>query len=130
MPRQKGQMFVVTMVFLVGLMLIVQQILTQYGDIDLSASFRSDHFYFVENLEPMYSDALRLAGDCGSFAADLDEMESVLERQTLGAGIQVEILHELDCSVWDPAPSTPLTATIHVRGEGIDITRQLAVSRS
>ena len=59
--RRKGQMFIVTIVFLVGLVFVVQQILLQYSYVDMPSSYKETDYYLLKSIEGVATQAVMMS---------------------------------------------------------------------
>jgi hypothetical protein len=125
MSRRKGQLFVVSVVFLVGMIFVVQQVLFNYSAVDMSSAFE---IYDTEVFSNIYSVINKTAVEtyyCNetkdSLAQNLETLKaSFLEEY--GKEYSIEILYVLNCSRWNnvlPAPA-PLSLTLSVNGQSRD----------
>ncbi|NOX71321.1 MAG: hypothetical protein GXO64_01325 [Candidatus Micrarchaeota archaeon] len=62
----KGQMFVITMVFLMGMLAVIQQSLLMYGTFDLSAPARSGRYILMENIKDVLDETVATSDACGT----------------------------------------------------------------
>jgi len=126
----KGQMFVVAMVFLVGLMFIAQQVMFQYTALDISEPMRLSDAHVTRSLTDMVNRTIKTNMECSgsddSFETYLEELESVLEREETGRIYIIQLAYSLDCSFWDnqPPDENPLNISIRVISLGMDTTGQ------
>ncbi|MFQ5647977.1 MAG: hypothetical protein ACE5FW_01960 [Candidatus Aenigmatarchaeota archaeon] len=106
--NRKGQMFVVTMVFLTGLIFAVQQLLFQYSLVDLSEPMQRTDLYLLESAGSIFNITMEGldCADSGSVARtlqDLVELDTWLARQTFrGYSLELEYngldTPNLDCN--------------------------------
>lgn len=101
----KAQMFVVTMVFLVGLIFTVQQIFFQYRLIDLPLSSQGDDSYLTESIKDSYQETVLTVTNCASLNASLQRLEAFLLQNAGKGGYSVELGHEVHSC-------TPSTANV------------------
>lgn len=85
--RVKGQMFIITIIFLIGLIFTVQQILIQGFSIDLPSSFQEDDFYFIRAVKTIFDSAAYSDLSCG----DMMELSDFIERQAKDIGFDLNI---------------------------------------
>ena len=117
MASSKGQMFIVTMVFLIALIFSVQQLLLQYTAIDLSTPPQTTDTYLVENMEPIFQAALDSSDDCEEARTNVRELENLITR-TIKGGYSIDIYGDIACSPSGEWPSAPeLTILVTVTGE-------------
>ena len=62
--KRKGQLFVVTMIFLVSLLFSVQSLLFNYSETDLSIPPQNSDTYIMKNMESIFQTALDSSAYC------------------------------------------------------------------
>lgn len=94
---RKAQMFIVTMVFLTGLIFAVQQLLFQYTLIDLSRPLQQTDFYLLSSIGDIFN--LTIYGlNCSNLNSreqvlnNLVELDAWLNRQSFG-GYSLELMY-------------------------------------
>lgn len=118
MPARKGQMFVVTAVFLTGLLFAVQQVLLTYSLLDLSRPMESREHYMVKNVLDSVGETITASGDCLEFERNLNWLLMTLEQDYSSEGYVLDTSYYLDCSRWDneyPAPA-PFSMSVTMLG--------------
>lgn len=115
----KGQMFVMTMVFLVGLIFVIQQGLMNWYtySIDYSTRMQESDYYLFENMKSMAETSLMASSTCSEARDNLNELSFFLNTNII-KGYNLDFVHRLDCGNWAntaPAPP-PLNLTIHIKG--------------
>ncbi len=123
MGSQKGQLFLVAVVFMIGVVFAVQQSLFQYSTIEMAEAFGTRHVDLLDNMVGVVNATIRNTYYCNetkdSFQQRLEKLKtSLLEEH--GREYSIEIAYSLNCSNWfnaQPNPS-PLRITISVSGEG------------
>ena len=128
----KGQTFILTIVFLVGLVFVVQQLLLQYSSIDLPASFRESDYYFMKNVKNMIQQSVSSASSCGEAEENIEETLVFLNRHVAGGySISIEFLDNsmVNCTNWNNGPPdpAPVNARIRLVAEGMDIVEDASV---
>lgn len=120
---RKGQMFVMTMVFLIGLVFVIQQSFMNWFaySIDFYANTQRNDYYIFDSVRDMSQATLSTSSSCTEARENFKEMSSFLQSRVLG-GYFLEFNTKLDCSKWSNSPpqAPPLNVTIHVTGEGVD----------
>ena len=115
----KAQMFIVTMIFLIGLVFAVQGSLMQYSSLDMANAFGGDDFYVFKGVEQSFGIVTGDSrGGCGPAEGNVQELESFIKRSFV-PGTLLEITAALDCSQWG---GKPLNLTVHVKSMGMDTT--------
>jgi hypothetical protein len=121
MGVSKGQMFVLTVIFLMGSVFAVQQILFSYASTDFAADSGNDDFYVLKTVRDAAAATVALSPDCANVSGSLAEFEGFLRTGAVG-GFLVTADHDLECANWGnspPAPA-PVTLTVYVKGRGLD----------
>jgi len=116
--RSKGQMFIVTVVFLVGLVFVVQQILLQYSYLDVPTSYKEDDYQLMKGAESIIIRAVTKASTCAEAEKNLEESLLFLGEQTTG-GHSLKVDYSINCTNWNnvyPEPG-PVTAKIMITSE-------------
>jgi len=116
-------MFIVTMVFLTGVIFAVQQLLFQYSEIDLSQPMQKTDFYILHNMRDLIQQSL-YAPNCGEAANNLEEIVRFLGEQplrgfTFSLMYNGEFLPNLNCSNWKTAEPV-LDLKANIIGPGLD----------
>lgn len=111
----KGQMFIITIVFLIGMIFAVQGNLSGYNFLDLADSFKRNDLSILLGVRGSFEEALKTGG-CQETSNNLQELESFLESRVI-QGFSIEIDHSFDC------PTKTLTLTTHLKSIEMD-TRQ------
>ena len=107
----KAQMFIITMVFLVGLVFAVQSILSQYAFLDVAKVFETNDLTLLLSTKKSFQATLQSSPTCQHAGTSLQELENFLEKKVVG-GSTIDITYTLDCSLWG---SSPLNLTIHLK---------------
>jgi hypothetical protein len=128
MPR-KGQMFVITMVFLVGLVFSVQSLLFSYSQTDLSSG-KSQDAYTIKNMEEVLQSALDSSPDCREARDNVDMLENMVSR-TMGSGSQVRFNGGINCTATGDWTSPPeLVVDVMISGSPGETWTTLSLTRS
>jgi hypothetical protein len=118
---RKAQMFVITMIFLIGLIFSVQRLLFQYTSLDLSTPFRENAIYLLGNTKDMINRTIRATPDCWDFSAKMQELKDFLDRSVPRRGYSLSVTYRLNCTNWGSTTNTPLNLTIQIVGKNADI---------
>ena len=94
----KGQMFIVTMIFLVGLIFFVQQTLFGYTALDLSDPFQEDDYYIIKNIEDGVDEIIGTSSTCEEADEKIWDFIEFVRRQNIKRGIEPELGYRLNCS--------------------------------
>jgi hypothetical protein len=119
----KGQMFILTVIFLVGLIYVVQQNLSGYAVLDLSEPFEDNSYYIFKYVKDAFSDTTATTRTCFEAEANLNELVNYISRKILFGGFTLDLRHNLDCARWDntdPAQA-PLNLTIRIIGKHSEV---------
>lgn len=76
----RAQMFIITMVFLAGLIVFVQQMLIQYHEVDVSKGFEKVDLYILESIRDMFNKTLENSECCDNALLRIEELDSFLKR--------------------------------------------------
>ena len=113
----KGQMFIITMIFLVGLIFVVQGNLAQYTFLDLAKVFEKNDLPLLTGIKASFRDALATSWDCREAGRNLEELRNALDRKVIG-GTAIEVSYALRC------PQKALNMTIHLKSVDTDTLEQ------
>lgn len=125
MASKKGQLFLVSVVFLIVMIFVIQQSLFSYGYIDPSEAYDSRVVDILADLIEEVNLTIRNADVCSgtkdSFEENMRDMKSSL-LQEFGRAYSIEMIYELNCSFWPnpPPQDPPLFMTLSVTGPGKD----------
>jgi hypothetical protein len=108
----KGQMFIITMVFLIGLVFAVQNNLSAYNFLDLAKAFEKNDLYLLEGIKISFNEALKYP-TCSETEKNLRELADFLEERIIG-GTSIEIDYSFSC------PPKNLSLTIHLKSIEMD----------
>ena len=124
MGSKKGQLFLVAIVFLIGLLFVIQQSLFQYSEITMSEPFDERSIETIENILGVINQTVRETHYCNetedSLSKRMEELKlSLLEE--FGRTHKTEIVYAINCTNWENTygPS-PLRVTIAISGLGKD----------
>jgi len=126
----KGQMFVVAVVFLVGLIFVAQQVMFQYTSLDISEPMRLSDAHAIRSLTNDINRTIKTNLECNgsedSFERYLEELDSALNREETGRIYIMYISGSLNCGFWDNSPpaENPLNLSVRITGLGRDTTGQ------
>jgi len=121
---KRGQMFVITTVFMVGLIFMVQQLLFQYTSVDPRSGFQFNEYGLVKSIRDAANATLLNSADCPALGADIEALKSFLNARSASAGYAMEFGYAIDCTSFGNTPPNPapLNVTIRILGSGIDST--------
>lgn len=115
----KAQMFILTIIFLVGLVYVVQQNLSGYSTLDFSEPFENNDYYIFRNVKDMFNETIRTTEECNDAEKNIDELINFLGRKILYGGFTLDLRYNLNCLYWDntlPDPA-PVDLTIKIIGK-------------
>ena len=123
MGSKKGQLFLVAIVFLIGVIFIIQQALFQYSSLEMAKPFKTkDIDLFMDTLR-VINETIKNTYYCNetkdSFEDRMEELRtSLLQERRIGRSI--DIVYELNCSNWDNVPpdESPLKVMLRITGPG------------
>jgi hypothetical protein len=81
---KKAQMFVITMVFLAGLVFFVQQLLLQYSAVDVSNFPKNDDYYMITNIVEVVNDTIKSSETCDEALNRINELDKFLKEREAG----------------------------------------------
>jgi len=122
MGPKKGQMFIVSVIFLIGMVFVVQQALFSYSEIDMSSPFEIRDGEVFGNMADVVNKTITGSYSCNGTKDSFNERMEKLKASFLeeyGREYAVEILYTLDCSRWSNAPPDPAPLAL-----SLDISRQ------
>ncbi|MBL7160856.1 MAG: hypothetical protein ISS93_03345 [Candidatus Aenigmarchaeota archaeon] len=117
---KKGQMFVITMVFLVGLIFTVQGSLSQYSSLDLGNAFENDHSLLV-GIKNSFGEVFASSSDCQELENNIQELNEFLNGRVV-KGTVIDISTSFRCP-------DELNVTVHLQSINMD-TRELVTFSS
>ncbi|RLI96698.1 MAG: hypothetical protein DRO99_04020 [Candidatus Aenigmatarchaeota archaeon] len=118
----KGQMFIVTIVFLVGLIFSVQQILFQYSYLDVPASYQKYDYYLTMDVREMIIDTITASPSCEEARHRIDDVLLFMNKQAT-RGYSVKIDARFNCSRWynKPGEQAPVNVSIIITGTELEM---------
>ncbi len=128
----KGQMFIVTMIFLLGLVFMVQQLLLGYSSLDMPSNFRGNDYYLVNNVKGILEQSLSSSVTCAEAEEKIDEVVVFLSRHVTG-GYSVDISFnstpKVECANWnnEPPNPAPVNAEIRILSEKSELREKFAI---
>lgn len=121
----KAQMFLVSFVFAVGLIFVIQQSLFQYTDIDISEPANINEFSLMQSALDAVNRTLVRTYQCesgkDSFRERMEELKNFFARESIRKLYSLSLEYDLDCSKWEnvyPAEN-PVNLTIRLNGPQI-----------
>jgi hypothetical protein len=128
----RGQMFVLTMVFLVGLIFVVQQGFINWFSysVEFSAGMQKDDFYVLDNMKAMAEQTMSTSLSCEEARTNMDDLRNFLYSR-LTSGYFLEFNYRLNCLYWNNGPPSPapLNLTIQITGENTDTSGSFLIYR-
>lgn len=126
---RRGQMFVVTAIFLAGLIFAVQSMAFQYLSVDSREGFMLDEYGIAKGVRDAVDATVAGSPDCGSLGVNMKLLRRFIETQGSDMGYLTEFGYSLDCSAFGSNPVSPvplLNVSIRVLGGGKDSTSRLS----
>ncbi len=126
MGSKKGQLFLVAIVFLIGIIYVVQQSLFNYTSVEMSEPFENTDIVLFENIVNLVNETIRDTPSCNetkdSFEGKMSDLKLSLLREH-GRAYSIDIVYEIDCFRWKNTPPSPapLRMSVTVTGPGRDI---------
>ena len=125
MGSKKGQLFLIAVVFLVGMIFVVQQALFQYSSIQMSEPFERMDVEIFKNMLDVINTTIKETYVCNETKDNFNDKMIILKNTLLeeyGRAYTLEIVYVLDCENWNNVPPNPapLYMTISVEGVGRD----------
>lgn len=121
----KGQLFLVSFVFAVGLIFLIQQSLFQYTDIDVSEPEKGNEFFILKSTLNSINETLLSTDVCDgskeSFRERIGESITFFEKESRREFFTTQIDFDLDCNNWENTPpaTPPLDLRIKLIGPGV-----------
>lgn len=125
MGSKKGQLFLIAIVFMIGMIFIIQQALFQYSSIEMSEPFEREDVELFSNMVEIVNETIKETYYCNetkdSFENKMEEMK-MLFLEEHGRVYSIEIIYALNCSNWNNLPPDlgPLKITISIASLGRD----------
>lgn len=120
---KKAQMFILTMVFLVGLVFVIQQGFVNWFSYSMEffTDVQKNDYYLLNNVKAMTEKTIENSQSCDEARESLNELKSFLQSHVF-SGYFLEFRYRLNCAYWNNVPPNPnpLNVTIHITGENID----------
>ncbi len=126
MGCRKGQMFLISMVFLVGLIFTVQTALLGYTSVDISESSQKTDRYLIENVINLINDTLNDPNTeyCNSgkdnFLDKMREIQTIVKEEYVRGMFSLKIIPILDCTKWNSQNEVVLDITVVSQGPDFD----------
>ena len=109
-------MFIIAIVFLAGMLSVVQTSLFAYSVMDISQSMKGNDIFMFENVKDVINDTITSTSDCLELRERLDELKVFLEepKKFFEYGIKFHAL--LDCNNWTNSPPAgpPIRGTVEI----------------
>ena len=126
MGSKRGQLFLIAIVFMIGMIFVIQQALFQYSSIEMSEPFERNDIEIFNSMVEAVNKTITETHSCNetkdSFKDRMEEMKvSLLDEHGRGA-YSIEINYDLDCLKWNNLPPNPgpLKITISIASLGRD----------
>ncbi len=98
-------MFVITMVFMLGFLTVIQHSLLMYSQFDMSAPLRESQYALMKNIEEVLNETVETSDACGNAKNDLEnnfyEVLSYIRKSSIDEGTIVNMdRSKIDCGAW------------------------------
>jgi len=123
--KRKAQMFVITMIFMVGLIFTVQNLLFQYTALDLSLPFRENSIYILKNTNDIINKSIKTTPDCVDFSAKMVELKNFLDKSVPRGTYSLSVSYKMSCANWNSLTSPPMNLTVNVIGKSADTSARI-----
>ena len=122
-------MFIVTMVFLAGMISAVQTLLLTYSTLDVSETLSNNDVYLLNNLKDITNQTLASAENCKEFKTRLQELKTFLSDTYGSFGYVMDIDFFINCDNWNNTPpqDAPVAVSLEIKsgsGEYQAVTRE------
>ena len=112
-------MFIVTLVFIIGMIFAIQQNLAQYSRVEIGKYFEGDDFILLTNIRASINETVKASESCGELKRNIDEVVMYLEGKN-PLGYFVDIKTEIDCDKWGSRNDPCLSVYVFVMGRDIN----------
>jgi len=89
--KRKAEMFIITMIFLIGFVFAVQQNLLQYSVIDISEPLEENDVYLLWNIRELFNESLLDSADCLDAGTRMQGLKNYMDTQILRGGYALEL---------------------------------------
>ena len=120
--KVKAQMYIVTIIFLVGLIVTVQQSFLQYTNIDVTDAYTGSEYFLLKSIKDVSQETLLRSSDCTEFRDNIEETSTAINLLEPRSGKVIIVEPLVNCTAWMASPPSypPLTLTVTVTSEGKD----------
>jgi len=123
----KGQMFIVSIIFLIVMVFAVQQSLLRYKDIQSTDPFLMEDTEIMTNIEKSFSDTLKASPSCADAEQNMKEVVKELERGRR-RGFRVDVQTEMACGNWKTS-SAVMLANVSVESRSVNTKKHMEFVR-
>jgi hypothetical protein len=103
--HRKGQLFIVTSVFIIGIFFIVLQNLLQYSAIDVSEPMKVNDYYIFKSMPEVANNSLRTTLYCNetkdNLEKNMEELKIFLEKSYIPGVQSINFGYSIDCANWE-----------------------------
>ncbi|MBN2101628.1 MAG: hypothetical protein JW716_02025 [Candidatus Aenigmarchaeota archaeon] len=126
----RGQMFVITMVFMLGFLAVIQHSLLMYSQFDMSAPSRESRNVLMDNIEGVIDETVRTSSACGNAKNDLEnnfyEVVDYIRKSSIEEGTIVNMdRSRIDCGAWGTENPVLIISPVRILRGGYIIEKNL-----
>ena len=108
-------MFIVTTIFLAGLVFAVQQIMFKYVSVDPKTGFSFDDYGIIKGVRDASNMSLASSADCAELEQRMASLKAFLERRSSAVGYSLNLDYRIDCTRFGNSPQSPAPLNVTVR---------------
>ncbi len=128
--KRKAQMFIITMIFLIGFVYTIQYNLYQYSLINMIEPFERGGENLLLNIKNLFTETLVQSSTCMEAGNELEILKNKLLLQIFKGGYVIERLeYSLDCDLWDSILYPPLLLTVSMTTEKTETNADFEIFR-
>lgn len=133
---KKAQMYIVTVIFMIAMISLLQQSLFTYSAVDLSDPPRSTDYFIIENFKLILQDLVSTSNNCeydkfNSMEYNIENFITFIDVQEPRMGFDfTKLEYQVNCTNWND-PSLPvLEVTFDIAGKNIKSQGNYSFSRT
>ncbi|MBI4021122.1 MAG: hypothetical protein HY369_02680 [Candidatus Aenigmarchaeota archaeon] len=124
----KAQMFILTLVFLAGLVFVVQASLAQYGAVSLEEPFDRQEASLIAGVVQAFNETLWSSPTCSTAEQNVASLETFVEEKLI-QGVSLTVETGMDCASWGTGGPV-LNLTVRLKSATVDIVEQASLPGS
>jgi hypothetical protein len=125
--KQKAQMLIITMIFLIGFIFAVQQNLLQYSQVNAPESMRENDIYLLNNIGNLFEEMLQASESCADTQTKMAELDTYLKTQIFRGGYILELDYSINCAV--DSETINLDVDLTLKSEKTETTTSFQLSK-